>query len=160
VTACLARRLNMALELGCKGEEFSGGLTHDLGRILIAIGAPASFDLVDPMDFREGPAVLLREEEVLGTDHCYFGAWCANLNQLPGSITSAIKFHHPPHEAAEHQTLCGLIATADHMANHPMREQKVDGYDPAANHGWQFFAQLCTEAQRQSFAEQAAAVMA
>ncbi|HZT79990.1 MAG TPA: HDOD domain-containing protein [Gemmataceae bacterium] len=143
VTACLCRRLSRSLELGYRGEEFSCGLAHDLGRILIAIGVPSHFDVADPMTFREGPELLAHEQEVLGTDHCYFGAWFANLNQLPASLVTAIQFHHVPHEAVNHRALVGVVATADHMANHLQREKGAAGYDLAANPGWRFLAQSC-----------------
>ncbi len=136
LTACLCRHLNRALELGYRGEEFSCGLTHDLGRIVIAIGVPSHFDAADPMDFVEGPDLLAHQRAILGTDHCYFGAWFANLNQLPGSLVSTIQFHHAPAEAPDHQCLTALVAAADHVANQLQRQQTLEDYDLATNPGW------------------------
>lgn len=142
VTACIARRLNRSLELGYQGEEFSCGLTHDIGRMLIAIGAPDHFDAADPLDFQESPETLIREQNVLGTDHCFFGAWFANLNQLPASLVTTIQHHHDPAEAPGHHSLVGLVAVADHMANHLQRAEP-DAYDLAANPAWQFLSPTC-----------------
>jgi HD-like signal output (HDOD) protein len=136
LTACLCRHLNTALKLGYRGEEFSCGLSHDLGRILIAIGVPNHFDAADPMDFVEGPDLLGQEREFLGTDHCYFGSWFANVNQLPASLVSSIQFHHTPTEAADHGGLVALVTAADHLANHLQRQQAVADYELARNPGW------------------------
>src|SRR5262249_6829159 len=119
-----------------QGEEFSCGLSHDLGRILVDIGAPSHFDAADPMTFDEGPDTVALEQQVLGTDHCYFGAWFANLNQLPASLVTTIQFHHVPHEAVSHRALVGLVATADDMANHLQRGGEPAAYDLARNPGW------------------------
>ena len=147
-TACMARRLNRALGLGFQGEEFSSALSHDIGRLLIAIGAPAAFDRADPVDFLESPEVLVREQSVLGTDHCALGSWFTSLNQLPPSLIAAVQFHHTVAEAAEHQKLVGLVAMADDMANHWQRLQSAEGYDPVNNQGWLQLAHDWNEEKR------------
>ncbi|HYV36412.1 MAG TPA: HDOD domain-containing protein, partial [Gemmataceae bacterium] len=43
LTACLCRRLNRELRFDFHGEEFTAGLLHDLGRILLAITMPGEF---------------------------------------------------------------------------------------------------------------------
>jgi HD-like signal output (HDOD) protein len=136
LTASLCRRLNAVLGLPFDGEEFAGGLAHDIGRVLLALGAPDHAEAADPMDFVEGPDVLLRERAVLGTDHCYFGSWFANLNHLPAPLVSAVQFHHAPDQAEEHKPLVALVAVADHMANYFQRQQRVEGYDAANNPAW------------------------
>jgi HD-like signal output (HDOD) protein len=158
VTACLCRRLNHALGLGFQGEEFSCGLSHDLGRMLIAIGAPEHFDAADPMDFEENGDPLGREQSVLGTDHCYFGAWFANLNQLPGSLATTIQHHHAPADAGDLQPLVGLVSLADHMANHLQRGERGE-YDLTANPGWQVLSPACDDAIKEQFGELAPAMM-
>jgi HD-like signal output (HDOD) protein len=141
LTACLCRRLNLELGLGFTGEEFVSGLAHDIGRILIAIGVPSQFDEADPLDFVEGPSTLEQEQSVLGTDHCFFGAWFASINRLPPAVLNAIQFHHAPGETDSHRHLIRLVAAADHMANHVQRGQTGDTYDSRSNTGWKMLAQ-------------------
>jgi HD-like signal output (HDOD) protein len=136
LTGCLCRRLNSVMALGFRGEEFASGLAHDIGRILIAIGAPKHFDDADPLDFKEGPSSLERETNILGTDHCYFGAWFASVNRLPSTILDAVQHHHAPEEASANKMLVELVATADHMANHIQQGQTPDTYDLESNLGW------------------------
>ncbi|HLN33075.1 MAG TPA: HDOD domain-containing protein [Gemmataceae bacterium] len=160
LTACLCRQLNRTLKLGYQGEEFACGLSHDIGRILIAIGAPKQFDAVDPMSFQEGPETLAHEKTILGTDHCFFGAWFADNNDLPASLVRSIQFHHTPGEAGEHQGLVGLIATADHMANHIQLAESVQGYEIQTNPGWFYITLTWDDARRQQTEEAILQVMA
>lgn len=136
LTACLCRRLGVSLGMAFEGEEFAAGLSHDIGRVLIALGAPDHAEAADPLDFIEGPELLLREQTVLGTDHCYFGSWFANLSNLPAAIVNAIQFHHFPEAAQEHKPVVALVAVADHMANYVQRERRAEGYDATLNTAW------------------------
>lgn len=136
LTACTCRHLNRALRLGFMGEEFAGGLAHDIGRILIALVAPNSFDAADPMDFQEDAGTLDRERAVLGLDHCYLGAYFGDRNQLPSRLVATVLFHHAPQDAGEHRDLAALIATADHMANYLQRTGSAEGYGLRENLGW------------------------
>jgi HD-like signal output (HDOD) protein len=149
LTACLCRRFNTLLGLHYKGNEFACGLIHDLGRIVLGLAAPDVFKAADSMDFQEGPELLDRELEVIGTDHCYLGAWFASLNQLPSSLTSAIQFHHTPGDAQEHQELAGLVLLADHLANHLQRGQAPQEYDLSVNPAWPWFAAKCLPTVRE-----------
>ncbi len=47
-----------------------------------------------------------------------------------------MQFHHAPELAEDHKPLVALVAVADHMANYVQREQRVAGYDAAANPAW------------------------
>jgi HD-like signal output (HDOD) protein len=158
LTGCVCRHLGRALNLGYDGEEFAAGLSHDIGRVLLGLAAPDLSEQADPMDFVEGPDLLEREAAVLGTDHCYFGAWFANLNNLPASLVNAVQFHHTPEAAGEHQRLVALVAAADHMANHYQRDHDVEHYDGATNPAWPLLESFV--GGEQPFPEIAAAVLA
>lgn len=159
VTATLCRLINKTLRLGFQGEEFTCGLAHDIGRILIALGAPDLFPQVDQLDFIEEGDVLAREEALLGTDHCYFGAWFADRSQLPGSVISAIQYHHTPDKAQDNLPLIALVATADQMANHLAREEQCAHYDVSTNRGWIQLAPHVADDLRARFADQAPLIL-
>lgn len=159
LTASLCRRLNNELILGFNGEEFACGIGHDLGRILIVLVAFEAFQRADPLDFEEGPGILEREQSVLGTDHCFFGAWYASMNQLPASMINAVQFHHRVPEAGEAAPLVSLVATADHMANHLQRGLSISEYTPRLNTGLEFLTARLTEKQKEWFDEHIHALM-
>src|SRR5260370_15260873 len=158
-TPALCRRLNHSLCLGFPGEEFACGIGHDLGRILIVLIAFEAFQQADPLDFEEGPDILKREQDVLGTDHCFFGAWYTSMNQLPTSMINAVQFHHLPSEAGEQQSLVSLVATADHMANHLQRGLSIGEYSLTLNTGLTFLTDSLTGKQQEWFEGNAHALM-
>ncbi|MBA4066184.1 MAG: hypothetical protein C0501_21210 [Isosphaera sp.] len=129
-TATLATKLNAAAGLGFRGEEFTAGLLHDIGRVIVCVRAPDAFFRADPMTFDEDGGVLGREREVLHIDHCEVGARFAKANALPASVAGAILNHHFPKAEPEHRGLVALVALADGLANHVQRERKLAGYVP------------------------------
>ncbi|MEL6106422.1 MAG: HDOD domain-containing protein [Planctomycetota bacterium] len=135
-TATACAHLNRKLRLGYQGEEFTAGLLHDFGRLLLAIVAPDTFADADPLDFMEDSDLLERERELIGTDHCSFGAWFANHNGLPSSLAAAIRYHHggnePDHPDAR---LIALTIAGDDIANHLQRVGEAAGYEPELNPG-------------------------
>ncbi|MFC1758042.1 HDOD domain-containing protein [Planctomycetota bacterium] len=132
-TATIARFVNKALRLGFEGEEFSGAMIHDVGRIIIAAAAPDVFDAADRMTFCENASILDHERSLIGTDHCEVGAIFAKTSGLPTALEDVIRFHHHPEDATSNSILVHLIAVADHMANHLMFAGESAGYDAASN---------------------------
>ena len=134
-TATVCTAINQRLRLGFDGEEFTAGLLHDFGRLLLAIAAPDLFAKADPMSFNEDEEFLSRENEILGTDHCAFGAWFAEQNGLPRSLVAAIQLHHLPETHHPDAKLIALVATSDHLASHVQQHEQVEGYDVGLNRG-------------------------
>ncbi|MBX9579164.1 MAG: HDOD domain-containing protein [Gemmataceae bacterium] len=127
-TANVAARANALLDLGFKGEEFTAGLLHDIGRVILCVRSPAGFAEADPMTFDEDGTVLAREQEAVGFDHCEVGVRFARANKLPESIAAAILNHHFPAADGEHRRLTALVALADRLANHVQRTHALKGY--------------------------------
>ncbi|MDY3556049.1 HDOD domain-containing protein [Gemmata sp. JC717] len=129
-TANIASRLNAAGELGFRGEEFTAGLLHDIGRVIMCVRAPAAFASLDPLTFQEDGGVLARERDAIKFDHCEIGVRFARANQLPATVTNAILNHHYPQAEREFPVLVALAAVADGIANHAQRERKLTNYRP------------------------------
>ncbi|MDB5346059.1 MAG: hypothetical protein JWP89_4436 [Schlesneria sp.] len=140
-TGLLGMHLNRAFQLGFQGEEFTGGLMHDVGRMLLASCYTDRFAEIDPMEFDEGIETLPAEEALICTNHCEVGAWFMIANALPEQLCAAVRFHHAPERAApEHRRYVALIAACDHMANHLQTHDEADGYDPGQNGAIQLLA--------------------
>lgn len=129
-TATIASRLNAAGDLGFRGEEFTAGLLHDIGRVVMCVRAPDAFAVIDPLTFQEDGTVLARERDAIRFDHCEIGLRFARANQLPPSVTNAILNHHFPQAEREFPLLVALTAAADGLANHVQRERKLSNYRP------------------------------
>jgi len=126
--ACLAQSFNNRLKLGFEGEEFTAGLLHDLGRILLALAAPDDFLHADPLTFNEGDDCLAGERKVLETDHCRIGAEYGVKNGFPEPVLNCIRYHHTPEDARKDVRLARLIALADHLANYLQRAGRYADY--------------------------------
>ncbi|QJW92752.1 HDOD domain-containing protein [Frigoriglobus tundricola] len=127
-TASLAAHLNILGDFGYQGEEFTAGLLHDIGRVIICVRVPEAFFRADPMSFREDATVLSQEREVLNIDHCEVGYRFAQANGLPDSVAATILNHHFPRAEEHHRDLVALVNLADALANHVQRERKLAGF--------------------------------
>jgi HD-like signal output (HDOD) protein len=159
MTATLALQLNQSFRFGFLGEEFTAGLIHDFGRILLAITEPDKFITFDPVDFDETPEQLEREQAAVGTDHCRLGAYYAITQQLPEPLQEVIRFHHQPQLAKANQKLTALIAVADHMSNHVQRFNESSKYVPADNPFLPVLAEYSDHRFPRKFAEMAISLM-
>ena len=126
--ATLARHFSRELRLGFEGEEFSGAIVHDIGRLLIAATAPDAFEVVDRLTFHESSGILEAERALIGTDHCEVGARVATADKLPTALIDVIRYHHTPEEAEENAPLVRLVAAADEVANHLMHYGTAEGF--------------------------------
>jgi HD-like signal output (HDOD) protein len=135
VTGFLCGQINRAFRLGFDGEEFSAGLLHDLGRILLVLADADCASRAGAMDFQEDGDKLERERTAIGIDHCALGGWFGELSQLPDTLVHTMRFHHAPERAGSARKLVTLVGAADHMANHMQREEEVQAYRPEDNPG-------------------------
>lgn len=149
-TAIICRRLNAVIGANHNGEEFTVGLLHDLGRILIAVACPETQDEELPIDLFEGSDVMEQERDRIGGDHCTLGAWFAMQNKLPGSVVSTIRFHHEPEHATAHADLVHLLATAEGIANQLHLDKPLD-YDLSTNRGYRLLSDSWDDEQKESF---------
>ena len=133
-TALLCLNMNRTLNIGFQGEEFTGGLIHDIGRLLLATCYSDCFSEFDKLEFDEETGVLAAEQAFVETNHCEIGAWFVTKNALPEQLKSVVRFHHNPELAdTNSRRFVALVAVCDHMANHLQRYEESRGYDPASN---------------------------
>lgn len=162
LTASIASFLNRAMNLGFQGEEFSAGLIHDIGRILLALLEPEKFNASDRLDFVEGDegsqhAMLKRERALLGTDHSALGGWFIEYSGLPKSLAEVARLHHAGAPALVNRPLVSLVAASDHMANHLQGGFRLEAYDVMENSAIQYLSS--SRGQRQRLMEIIPAVM-
>ena len=141
-TAITSVQLNRILGLGFQGEEFTAGLIHDMGRMLIAASYPDRFEEIDPLDFEEADGVTEAEREVLGTDHCEIGAWYAEENHLPSELREVMLAHHGDQPATINPRLVALTMASDHLANYVQRHAPTTEYPFRENPGLQRLEEL------------------
>jgi len=113
--AHLAKKFARDFRIRTHGEEFTAGLIHDIGKIIIA--QYFSYTLPDIHEAMQGKPNYEAEEQVLGLSHMDIGAWLAEKWKIPEHLTETIRFHHHPHLVMQNPLLSHLVCLADAAAN-------------------------------------------
>jgi putative nucleotidyltransferase with HDIG domain len=79
-----------------KEDAFIAGLLHDIGKLLLAMELPEHVQRVVDTMRREGGAMHLVEERLLGVTHAEVGAYLLGIWGLPYPIVEAVANHHAP----------------------------------------------------------------
>ncbi len=109
IAKLLGRRLGFREE----SSVFTGGLLHDLGKIVIAKYFFEEF--VESLELSAKENISMREAEnrILGTDHTEIGAWLAERWGLPDFLVNTIRFHHHVLQAPTNDAEIALVHLAD-----------------------------------------------
>jgi putative nucleotidyltransferase with HDIG domain len=87
----LAERLNYSPEMA-----FTGGLLHDIGKLLMLTAAPTAYATVLQLHQTEDIPIVTAELAVFDYDHAAAGGQLATMWNLPYEIAEAIAAHHKP----------------------------------------------------------------
>ena len=128
VSAIASRAFAKHLRFPRVEEAFIGGLLHDIGKSVMGVKFPERYGALLRSVYNEGGVCLQLELDTFGFDHAMVGEALVSQWNLAPSLQAAVRWHHDPLQApAEHQSLTGIVALANHMA----LEQKVGIGDPA-----------------------------
>ena len=113
---CLARKI---LELEDLDEQlaqqaFTGGLLHDIGKLILATLPAVDFKSMTARAAEEGRPMIEIEREVLKLTHADVAAYLLDLWGLPSALVEIVAFHHNPTQLQE-RALSAAIAV--HAAN-------------------------------------------
>jgi HD-like signal output (HDOD) protein len=101
------------------GIAYSGGLLHDLGKVVLSSLALQSEQRHGPLkqEMEDRQCGLLEAEEALyGVDHASVGRQLAELWSLPADMADAIGRHHQPLEKTEEGTLAYCVLVSNGLA--------------------------------------------
>lgn len=80
-------------------DAFMAGMLHDIGKLILAVNKPESFEEAVKLAKDEQTPVWKAELQVFGTTHAEVGAHLLGLWGLPDPIVEAVAFHHRPSNA-------------------------------------------------------------
>ena len=111
-TAKIAEQLARLTDTVAPALAYTGGLIHDIGKVVLDQYIAAGF----PLFYREmfkGSDFLASERTHLGVDHAQIGAQLAERWSFPDTLRQVIAHHHNPEKATSAQLLTHLIYLAD-----------------------------------------------
>jgi len=96
---------------------FSGGLLHDIGKVILCCFLPKEHAAVK--EARETNAEMesfLLEEQVIGYNHSQIGNILAKQWKLPSRLSDAISYHHFPEACESDDLIPYIINVANYVA--------------------------------------------
>ncbi len=108
----------LAKHLGLSGEEgyFTGGLLHDIGRLILLNRASQSYKRAIAKARNDHSPMFLAEQETLQTDHSIVGKLLAMRWRLPPQLLRMIGGHHSP-SLNDYAIESSLMHVADFLAH-------------------------------------------
>jgi len=103
---------------------FSGGLLHDIGKIILCCFLPDEFKaVVAEREKDKATESFELEEKVLGYNHAQIGAILSEQWKLPHRLTQAITFHHHPQLSDSDDPVSYFIHIANHLSKKVFYEE-------------------------------------
>jgi putative nucleotidyltransferase with HDIG domain len=149
----LASAVTRTLRLSLGGEEYTAGLLHDIGRLVMWVNSPERVAAV-PSGCDSDPAVRAAEKAAFGADHCALGVLFAFKNNLPKPISRAIEHHHDPEVESEFRTLTAVIAFSDAIANHLTTNRNLEHFSLDTEAGFEMLRRLVVSERMLEFPDQ------
>ena len=109
----IARVIATRLHLSLHGVEFTAGLLHDVGKIVLEQHLHNEFMAAVNVAAEEKLSSVESEHRAIGVDHSEIGSWLAEVWSLPPSIVEGIRYHHQPAHAPEYAPLTAVVRLAD-----------------------------------------------
>lgn len=114
-TAILTREILSSVMRLEDDSDYVAGLTHDVGKIVMASAFPNHFRMIYSESSDE-PDLLQRERSILGMDHTELGAIYLQQHHLPETLVNVARCHHSPEQSQKSPELVAAVHIADLLA--------------------------------------------
>lgn len=109
----IAHYLASQLSLPTRGREFTAGVLHDLGKLVLLEHYSAASSLIDLRMQGENCTDIEAEMAIIGVPHTEIGTWIAEKWNLHPSYIDVLRFHHVPSLARVNISLVAVVHVAD-----------------------------------------------
>jgi putative nucleotidyltransferase with HDIG domain len=115
--AVLAERLAKERRLAIPALTFTSGLLHDIGKLVISSFLAEQTEALRQALAKGVTSLVQCERELLGADHCQFGAELAAAWNLPDEVVRVIARHHEPSAGDTTDIIVDLTHAADCLSH-------------------------------------------
>lgn len=112
----VAAFIRRELDINLAGDPYTGGLLHDIGKILLAARFQVEYDLCIRYSDQHDVPMRVSENRVLGIDHASIGGYLALRWDLPVPLVAMITHHHTPQRETYYPIEVCLIHIANRIA--------------------------------------------
>jgi putative nucleotidyltransferase with HDIG domain len=117
-TAILTREVVAALNAPSEETDYVAGLTHDVGKIVMAHAFPDHFQAIYQEREARPDNLLELESSVLGINHAELGGLYLKDYNLPSVLIDTARYHHEPERAGENARIVAAVQIADLLMRH------------------------------------------
>jgi putative nucleotidyltransferase with HDIG domain len=103
------------LDATAVAEAVSGGLLHDVGKLVLAEGLRGEYVAILHESRRTGEPLCACERRALGATHAHVGAYLLGIWGLPEAIVQSVGSHHEPPDASLTFGPVAAVALANHL---------------------------------------------
>jgi putative nucleotidyltransferase with HDIG domain len=115
-TAEISRSLAARIGLNFGGAEFTAGLIHDIGKVILELYFHRDFSRALKASRAGKTPLYEKERKIWGVDHTDIGAWLAEKWQLPKRLVDVIHNHHNVQAESDDQTLVAVVHLSNTLA--------------------------------------------
>ncbi len=112
-TATLARVIASHLNLKAGDKEFTAGLLHDMGKLVLIQYFPDSLTVTQQMIKELGMRDVEAEQQTLAISHTEIGGHLGNKWSLPPEYVEVMEWHHEAGNATNDPVLTAVVRFAD-----------------------------------------------
>jgi putative nucleotidyltransferase with HDIG domain len=112
-TAILTREVMASLEAPSDESDYVAGLTHDVGKLVMAWAFPEHFQALCQPSNETEEEMLTVEDKLLGINHAELGAQYLKHYRLPDVLIETARHHHNPERATHHGKIVAAVQIAD-----------------------------------------------
>lgn len=126
----LSKKLGAKFALGLQGEDFIGGLLHDIGKMVLLRQLGEEYERILKLSGGSSRVLCPLEANKFGFDHADVAAALATHWNLPQALADALRFHHPNEDRelakAKDPKLAALIRIANFASHDDCSQETGD----------------------------------
>lgn len=111
--AAVSRMMSVRFRIPTEGKEYTAGLLHDMGKLVLVQYFPEQNAAVEAMILRGPVNDLDAEQKILSIPHTEIGKQIGAKWRLPKEYLEVMKHHHAPVHSVNHALLCAVVRCAD-----------------------------------------------